>query len=100
MRWDSDPSRPALFPLRGVLCFPAIYEQQRHRCVDSSLGRPGVLPNIIGVYYPKEKHMHFLDLFENKVAMHKSESYGRRGVKTLPPDFFDSPRSVSSADGW
>ena len=43
-----------------------------HRWVDQAF-----LPNIIGAYHEVERHLHFRDLFEEKVVVHKSASLGR-----------------------
>lgn len=40
-------------------------------------GDQAFLPNILGAYHPKEKHMHFADLHDNRVAVHRSHSLGR-----------------------
>lgn len=41
-------------------------------------GDQAFLPNIIGVYFPEEKHMWFRDLSEDKVLVHVSQSLGKR----------------------
>jgi len=40
-------------------------------------GDQAFLPNIIGAYHKVERHLHFRDLFEDKVVVHKSASLGK-----------------------
>jgi len=44
-----------------------------HRWVDQAF-----LPNILGAYFDSSYHLHFSDLFDHKIAVHKSMSLGKK----------------------
>lgn len=44
-------------------------------------GDQAFLPNVLGMYVDEPKHLHFSDLHDDKIAVHKSESLGKSTYK-------------------